>query len=144
MINFKDWFYSQESSASTRARNAAFLGLGPKIASPFSHSTPSPAMVDKLLDDLKPKKKKKKKKKKKLHENKSKTPDYSFDTFVKRMIQLEKDIKKDLKDADAKDKDLDAKEKDLDIKDKEKDKSEEMNKKKKTNIDKNKEKIDNE
>lgn len=86
MQNFRDWFFdSQESSASTRARNAAFWGLGPPVASPFSHSTPHPGMVDKLLDDLKPKKKKRKKKKK-VDEN-TRTPDYSFDSFVRKRSQ---------------------------------------------------------
>ena len=62
-MTFKDWFYSQESSAFTRSRIAAFNGTGPMIASPFSHSTPPPFVAKKLLNELKPKKKKRKKKK---------------------------------------------------------------------------------
>ncbi len=104
MINFKDWFNSQESSAATRSRTAAFLGLGPDIASPFGHSTPPPGMVDKLLSKLK--KKKKKKKKKKLDENEGQVPDYSFDGFVKKLMNAKKDIDKDVEDAEEEDEEL--------------------------------------
>ncbi len=60
--SFKDWVVAKESSAATRLRWDAALGLKPPIpdASIHSHSTAVPWQVDKLS-----KKKKKKKKKKK-------------------------------------------------------------------------------
>lgn len=58
MISFKDWVLAKESSAFTRARHAAALGIGPPIpdAAMHSRSTASPWMI---------KKKRKKRKKKK-------------------------------------------------------------------------------
>lgn len=57
MISFKDWIITRESSAFTRTRQAAALGIGPPIpdASMHSRSTASPWMI---------KKKKRRKKKK--------------------------------------------------------------------------------
>ena len=111
LASFKDWFNSLESSAFTRSRNAAFLGLGPKIASPFSRSTPHPGMVDKLLSDIADDdegyKKKKKKKKKKVDEGKAQLPDYSFDSFVKKMKQTKDEIDQEIKDAEDEEKQLD-------------------------------------
>lgn len=135
MINFKDWFNSQESSAATRARTAAFWGLGPDIASPFSHSTPHPGMVDKLLSKLK---KKKKKKKKKLEENKGQVPDYSFDSFVKKLTNAKSNIEKDISDAELEDEEL---EDDESEEENDEDNLEEKSPKK--TIDYNKEKDDN-
>jgi len=128
--SFKDWFNSQESSAFTRARTAAFLGLGPKIASPFSRSTPPPAMVDKLVNDVeedqpKKKKKKKKDKDKKDEAHHERMPDYSFDSFVRKLQQAKIDTDKDLADAEKTEKDLDKKlkaKKDQDKKDQTNDK----------------------
>ncbi|MHA1948710.1 MAG: hypothetical protein ACW99G_03090 [Candidatus Thorarchaeota archaeon] len=71
LSKFVDWLNQQdESSAFTRLRRDAALGLKPPIAaaSIHSHSTAHPFEVDKLDDmssDNVPKKKKKKKKKKK-------------------------------------------------------------------------------
>jgi hypothetical protein len=61
-MSFHDWILSKESSAFTRARQAAALGLGPPIpdASMHSRSTASPWMLE-----IKKKKKRRKKKKKK-------------------------------------------------------------------------------
>lgn len=93
MRSFKDWMMAQESSPFTRSRMAAFWGLGPKIASPFSHSTPVPAVAEKLVDDLKDDKKKSKHKDKKkdkdedddVSESKTpKTPNYSFDNWLQQ------------------------------------------------------------
>lgn len=110
MFSFKDWFNSYESSAFTRSRTAAALGLGPKIASPFSRSTPSADTVEKLLNDLEDKPKKKKKKKK----NESSKPDYSFDNFFRKIIDTKKDIEKDIANAKSLEKELDQKEDDDD------------------------------
>jgi hypothetical protein len=65
-MSFNDWVLSKESSAFTRSRQAAALGLGPDIpdASMNSRSTASPWMLEG--------KKKKKKKKKKKRSEKSK------------------------------------------------------------------------
>lgn len=61
MIKFKDWLAIRESSAFTRLRQQAALGLAPPIpaASLHSRSTASPFQVSKLS-----KKKRKKRKKK--------------------------------------------------------------------------------
>lgn len=63
-ISFKDWIITKESSASTRLRWDAALGLKPPIpaASIHSHSTANPWQVEKLINNKKRKKKKKKKK----------------------------------------------------------------------------------
>jgi hypothetical protein len=146
MKSFKDWFVSQESSPATRSITAAYWGTGPKVASPFSHSTPNPGMVDKLLkdiddeedndDDKKDDKKKKKKKKEKVDENKGKAPDYSFDAFVRKAKAAKDETDKEIEDAEEKslemDRDFDKKEKDRKIKvDPEKDNKDEQKKKKK-------------
>ena len=63
LISYKEWKALQkESSAFTRTRQAAALGLGPKIpaASVNSRSTGSPFQVCKIAGEQ-PKKKKKKK-----------------------------------------------------------------------------------
>jgi hypothetical protein len=64
MISFKDWVITRESSASTRLRWDAALGLKPPIpdASIHGHSTALPWQVDKLTKKKKKKKKSKKKK----------------------------------------------------------------------------------
>lgn len=131
MKSFKDWFISQESSPATRSVAAAYWGTGPKTASPFSHSTPNPGMVDKLLkdiddtgdsddDDDDKKNKKKKKKKEKVDENKGKAPDYSFDAFVRKAKSAKDETDKEIADAEEKslemDRDFDKKEKDRTIK----------------------------
>lgn len=152
-LSFKDWFSSQESSAATRSRNAAYWGTGPKIASPFSHSTPHPGMVDKLLkdisndddDDSDDDKKKKKKKKKKVDENKGKAPDYSFDAFVRKAQSAKDATDKEIADAEGKEEEMD---RNFDKKAKEDDKvidqNEKINKKDKESEDEKspKEKLD--
>jgi hypothetical protein len=66
LINFKDWLIQyREASPMTRARDAWMRGTGVLRADFMSRSTPHPAAVEKLQDELeKPKKRKKKKKKK--------------------------------------------------------------------------------
>lgn len=65
MITFKDWLIARESSASTRARHAAALGLMPMavVGSIHGRSTASPFEVKSLTSKKKKKKKKRKKKK---------------------------------------------------------------------------------
>lgn len=66
LLSYKEWkLLAKESSAFTRSREAAALGLGPKIpaASVNSRSTGSPFQVYKIAgDDAKKKKAKAKKK----------------------------------------------------------------------------------
>jgi hypothetical protein len=66
LLTFKDWRKAQnESSPQTRLMNGPYRSLS---ASPFSRSTPSPAVVKDLLDDdgnLKSGRRKKKRKRKK-------------------------------------------------------------------------------
>ena len=67
IISFKDWILAQESSAFTRRRRAAALGLAPPIpaAAVHSRSTAHPFEVEMLLKkNRKPKKKRNKKKNK--------------------------------------------------------------------------------
>lgn len=63
MISFKDWIITRESSASTRLRWDAAMGLKPPIpdASIHSHSTALPWQVEKLKGKGKKKRKRKKK-----------------------------------------------------------------------------------
>lgn len=62
-LSFKDWVIAKESSASTRLRWDAAMGLKPPIplASLHSRSTASPWQVEKLIGKKKRKKRKKKK-----------------------------------------------------------------------------------
>jgi hypothetical protein len=66
MMNFKDWLIAKESSASTRARNAAALGLMPLavVGSINGRSTASPFELESITKKNKSNKKKKHKKKK--------------------------------------------------------------------------------
>lgn len=67
LINFKDW-RMKESSATTRQRDGWARGNYPPSAGVMSHSTPSPFVMKKAIDEFgtpeHPKKKKKSKKKK--------------------------------------------------------------------------------
>lgn len=64
MISFRDWVSTMESSAFTRLRQQAALGLAPPIpaASLHSRSTASPFQVEKLSKTKKRKKRRKNKK----------------------------------------------------------------------------------
>lgn len=65
MISFRDWIIARESSASTRLRWDAALGLKPPIpdSAIHSHSTALPWQVEKLKGKGVRKKKKHKRKK---------------------------------------------------------------------------------
>lgn len=87
-LRFKQWLGQQESTAFTRRRNAAALGLAPPIpdASKHSHSTFP-------WEEEKPRKKKKKKKRKKLDEAKRRVkPDRSIDNWIKEIEGLKPDL----------------------------------------------------
>ena len=72
MIKFNDWIHTRESSASTRNKWMAALGLQPMYsADVFGHATPRPWVAEKLLKNIKKKKKKKKKKKAKHKKHKT-------------------------------------------------------------------------
>jgi hypothetical protein len=64
MKTFKDWVDAKESSAFTRLRQNAALGLAPPIpqASLHSRSTATPFQAEKILKKKKKKKRKSKKK----------------------------------------------------------------------------------
>jgi hypothetical protein len=62
MISFKDWFNQHESSAFTRARREAALGLRPPMADFMSRSTPSAFEFKSLTKKLKKKRKSRRKK----------------------------------------------------------------------------------
>jgi hypothetical protein len=65
-LNFGEWLKAQESSASTRNKWMAALGLQPMYsADVFGRATPHPWVADKLTKKLKNKKRRKKKKRKK-------------------------------------------------------------------------------
>ena len=61
-ITFKEWLVARESSAFTRLRNNAVLGLAPPIpaASIHSRSTASPFIVDNLTKKKKRRKRRRK------------------------------------------------------------------------------------
>lgn len=87
MIKFSDWVLARESSAFTRLRQAAALGLMPPIpdASINSRSTATP-FEQKALKGKGKKKKRRKKKVNKSPKNKS------IDLFVKSVEDLKKDV----------------------------------------------------
>lgn len=64
MNTFRDWLIARESSASTRARHAAALGLMPLavVGSVHGRSTASPFELESLTKKKKKRKKRKKKK----------------------------------------------------------------------------------
>jgi hypothetical protein len=63
MISFKDWIIAKESSASTRLRWDAAMGLKPPIpdAAIHSHSTAPPWQVNRLKGKGKKRRKKRRK-----------------------------------------------------------------------------------
>lgn len=120
MLKFSDWLKIRESSASTRLKRQAALGLAPPVADIFSHGTPPPWQVDRLKSALKKshaKKKKKKKKKKKNMVSEASKPqpiNKSMDSFIVAIEKLVKDLwelrrikkEKGIKDSKQKSKDL--------------------------------------
>ncbi len=94
MIKFADWIKIKESSAATRIKTQAALGLAPPVADIFSRSTPPPWQVERLTKALKKShKKKKKKKKKKIQEaTKAKLIDPKINAFMKSVENLANDL----------------------------------------------------
>jgi len=91
MIAFSKWLKIRESSASTRLKTQAALGLAPPVADIFGHSTPPPWQVKRLMRSLK--KRKRKKKKSKIHEaSKPKLVDRNIDSFLAAVERLAKDL----------------------------------------------------
>lgn len=140
LLGYKEWLGAQdESSAATRSKHAAAMGLGPDVADVFGHATPPPAIAAILLKKLgdpnhdkikKPKKKKdsiplpesadltqqefmdllsKKLAQVKDLNEKAQIPNYAFDQFIKSAEKAKGDIDKEEKSADKKSKDLDKK-----------------------------------
>ncbi len=88
LLGFKDWLNDkQESSAYTRSRRQAALGLGPEVFM-WSRSTPHPGEIE-LVN--KRKKKKRKKRKKHMAESEDR-PDYSMDKFLSSVDGLKRDL----------------------------------------------------
>ena len=119
MLKFSDWLKIRESSASTRLKRQAALGLAPPVADIFSHGTPPPWQVDRLKSALKKshaKKKKKKNKKKNMVSEASKPQpiNKSMDSFIVAIEKLVKDLwelrrikkEKGIKDSKQKSKDI--------------------------------------
>lgn len=119
MLKFSDWLKIRESSASTRLKRQAALGLAPPVADIFSHGTPPPWQVDRLKSALKKshaKKKKKKNKKKNMVSEASKPQpiNKSIDSFIVAIEKLVKDLwelrrikkEKGIKDSKQKSKDI--------------------------------------
>jgi hypothetical protein len=84
VISFKDWLIQQESSAHTRARHAAALGLMPlaTVGSIHGRSTASPSEVKSLSTSTR---KTRKSKKKLVKHN-------EIDVWVNKAEELKKDI----------------------------------------------------
>jgi septal ring factor EnvC (AmiA/AmiB activator) len=95
LISFQEFMAARESSAATRSKTAAALGLGPDVADVFGHATPPPWQAEKLLKKLK-KKNKKKDSDIKDDVKESATPDYSFDKLVKKAASAAQEIDKEL------------------------------------------------
>jgi len=110
LLNFKDWLdQHDESSAFTRLRKDAALGLKPPIpgAAVNSRSTASPFEVEKLGDKKKKKKKKKKGKKKTfLDEAKKLEPvkHPEVDNWLDKIAGLKGDVDKSKEEKDKLDK----------------------------------------
>lgn len=93
MIKFSDWVKIRESSAATRLKTQAALGLAPPVADIFSHGTPPPWQVERLTKALKRSHKKKKRKKRHISEaSASKLVNPNIDAFIKSVESLAKDL----------------------------------------------------
>lgn len=88
MESFSNWLKIRESSPSTRLKRQIAFGLAPPTADIFGHSTPAPWEVKSLKRALK----KSKKKKKKVNESKAHPINHSFDSFIKSVEALAKDL----------------------------------------------------
>lgn len=101
MRTFSDWLKMRESSAATRLKTQAALGLAPPVADIFSRSTPPPWQVERLTKSLKDshsagrKKKKKKKKSNKRSISEASKPmpvSRDLDSFITAVDALAKDL----------------------------------------------------
>jgi hypothetical protein len=95
MIAFSDWLKIRESSAATRLKRQAALGLAPPVADIFSRATPPPWQVDRLKSALKKSHSKKKKKKKKhmvAEASKPQPINKGMDSFIAAIERLAKDL----------------------------------------------------
>lgn len=129
LLSWSEWINLKESNARKRAVAAAMNGTGPSLPGSYAAcpATNPYAMDIAFKTGVVGKRKKKKRKSLKLEGNEKK-PDYSFDSWLKKVDKLEKQLK-DLYDNGEKDeKDLDKNKKDdkslenKDIKDKENEK----------------------
>lgn len=117
LIRFQDWIIAKESSAATRSKTAAALGLGPDVASVFGHSTPPAWQTERLLKKLKSSKKGSNSElpgeepaapKWYLPEQ---SPDYSFDKWVGNLLKKKKETDEQKEKADKEEKEIDSKSK---------------------------------
>ncbi len=116
LIRFQDWIIAKESSAATRSKNAAALGLGPDVASVFGHSTPPAWQTERLLKKLKsPKKSNSKLPGEEPSAPKwylpEQSPDYSFDKWVGNLLKKKKETDEQKEKADKEEKEIDSKSK---------------------------------
>ena len=130
LLSWSEWINLKESNARKRAVAAAMNGTGPSLPGSYAAcpATNPYAMDIAFKTGVVGKRKKKKRKNLKLEGNEKK-PDYSFDSWLKKVEKLEKQLK-DLYDNGEKDeKDLDKNKKDdkslenKDLEDKQKAKS---------------------
>ena len=91
--SFKDWMAQQESSAFTRRRHDALLGLAPEITDAEIHSR-STFPFEKEMKDKKRKKKKRDKKEEDLSEGSKQKPvvDRKVDSWLKEIEGLRPDL----------------------------------------------------
>jgi len=145
MIKFSDWVKIRESSAATRLKTQAALGLAPPVADIFSHGTPPPWQVERLTKALKRSHKKKKRKKRRISEaSASKLVNPNIDAFIKSVESLAKDLwelqlAKKKSESQEKIKKI-MKKHGVKVKDKEEDKDKEKDKEEKEGKEDNKEK----
>ena len=113
LLSWSEWINLKESNARKRAVTAAMNGTGPSLPGSYAAcpATNPYAMDIAFKTGIVGKRKKKKRKSLKLEGNEKK-PDYSFDSWLKKVDKLEKQLKDLYDNGEKSEKDLDKNKKD--------------------------------
>ena len=113
LLSWSEWINLKESNARKRAVTAAMNGTGPSLPGSYAACpvTNPYAMDIAFKTGVVGKRKKKKRKSLKLEGNEKK-PDYSFDSWLKKVDKLEKQLKDLYDNGEKSEKDLDKNKKD--------------------------------
>ena len=113
LLSWSEWINLKESNARKRAVTAAMNGTGPSLPGSYAAcpATNPYAMDIAFKTGVVGKRKKKKRKSLKLEGNEKK-PDYSFDSWLKKVDKLEKQLKDLYDNGEKSEKDLDKNKKD--------------------------------